>query len=67
MMGARFLIQSKRVSILIGHRYSIFGQARLLKPIQRLAFFACVCVAWFNANGRLGDRNERQNFGGRYP
>jgi len=37
----------------------------LLNEIQRLAFFAVFCVARFNADGRLDDRNERQNFGGR--
>jgi hypothetical protein len=39
----------------------------VLNQMQRLAFFAVFYVAWFNADGRLGDRKERQKFGGRYP
>jgi hypothetical protein len=47
-MGARFLIRSNRVSILISHRYCTFGQS--------LAFFAVFCIAWFNADARFGER-----------
>jgi hypothetical protein len=39
----------------------------VLNQMQRLAFFAVFYVAWFNADGRLGDRKERQKFGVRYP